>query len=217
MDDGVIHPSQIPSETLSSVPQMINITVSLNGILKLLKDLNPHKAAGPYQLKLLDFQRLRDVIAPVMKVIYQKSLDSGRVPKDWNTAYVRPLLKRGDTSLASNYRPISLTSIYCKVLEHIVTTNVVAYMDQYNLLYDLQHEFRTKRICETQRVTLIEDLMRNSLACSQTYLFLLDFSKAFEKGQSSETPAKTSPLWNQRSQLEMDTGIPLRTNCCSCN
>ena len=126
VDDGVIQPSQIPSETLSSVPQMINITVSLNGILKLLKDLNPHKAAGPYQLKLLDFQRLRDLIAPVMKVIYQNSLDSGRVPKDWNAAYVRPLLKRGDTSLASNYRKISLTSIYCKVLEHIVTTNVVA-------------------------------------------------------------------------------------------
>ena len=41
VDDGLLHPSQIPSETLSSVPQMPNITVSLNGILKLLKDLNP--------------------------------------------------------------------------------------------------------------------------------------------------------------------------------
>ena len=47
VDDGLLHPSQIPSETLSSVPQMPKITVSLNGILKLLKDLNPHKAARP--------------------------------------------------------------------------------------------------------------------------------------------------------------------------
>ncbi|MCG7878314.1 MAG: reverse transcriptase family protein, partial [Candidatus Thiodiazotropha endolucinida] len=140
-----------------------------------------HKAAGPDQLKPLVLQRLRDVIAPILQVIFQKSLDTGRVPKDWTTAYVCPLFKKGDTSLASNYRPISLTSILCKVLEHIVTTNVVSHMDQHNLLYDLQHGFRTKRSCETQLVTLIEDLMRNSIAGSQTDLVLLDFSKAFDK------------------------------------
>ena len=112
-----------------AVPHMPNITVtvSVNGILKLLSDLNPHKAAGPDQLKPLVLQRLREVIAPVLQVIYQKSLDTGRMPKDWSTAYtVCPLFKKGDTSLASNYRPISLTSILCKVLEHIVTTNVVS-------------------------------------------------------------------------------------------
>ena len=68
-----------------------------------------------------------------------------------------------------------------QVLEHIVTTNVVSHMDQYNLLYDLQRGFRTKRSCETQLVTLIEDLVRTSLAGSQTNLVLLDFSKASDK------------------------------------
>ena len=64
----------------------------------------------------------------------------------------------------SNYRPISLTSILCKVLEHIVATNVVSHMDKHNLLYDLQHGFRSKRSCETQLVTLIEaDLL--ALVC----------------------------------------------------
>ena len=62
----------------------------------------------------------------------QKSLDTGRVPKDWSTAYVCPLFKKGDTSLASNYRPMSLTSILCKVLDHIVTTNVVSHMDTFS-------------------------------------------------------------------------------------
>ena len=181
VDDGILNPSHIPSKTLSSVPQMPNISVSLNGVLKLLKDLNPHKAAGPDQLKPIVLQRLRDVIAPVLQVIYQKSLDTGRVPNDWTTAYVCPLFKKEDTSLASNYRPISLTSILCKVLEHIVTTNVVSHMDHHNLLYDLQHGFRNKRSCETQLVTLVKDFMRNSLAGSQTDLVLLDFSKAFDK------------------------------------
>ena len=159
----------------------VYIDQCVNGVLKLLKDFNSHKAAGPDQLKPIVLQRLRDEIAPVLQVIYQKSLDTGRMPNDWNTAYVCPLFKKGDTSIASNYRPISLTSILCKVLVHIVNTNVVSHMDHHNLLYDLQHGFRSKRSCETQLVFLVEDLMRNSLADSQTDLVLLDFSKAFDK------------------------------------
>ena len=155
-DNGTIDPSQIPGECLNTTPHVESITVSTNGISKLLKDLNPHKAAGPDQIKPLDLQNLRDVIAPILQVIFQRSLNTGRVPKDWSTAFVCPLFKKGDTSLASNYRPISLTSIPCKVLEHVVTTNIVSHMDKYNLLYDLQHGFCSKRSCETQLVTLIE-------------------------------------------------------------
>ena len=58
----------------------------------------------------------------------------------------------------------------CKVLEYIITTNVVSHMDKYNLLYDLQHGFRSKRSCETQLVTLIEDMMQNTTAGSQPCL-----------------------------------------------
>ena len=67
------------------------------------------------------------------------------------------------------------------MLEHIVKTKVVSHMAHHNLLYDLQHGFRSKCSCETQLVTLVEDLTRNSLAGSQTDLVLLDFSKVFDK------------------------------------
>ena len=121
------------------------------------------------------------MIAHVLHVIFQRSLDTGKEPKDWSASFVSPLFKKGDTGLASNYMPISLTSILCKALEHIVTTNVVSHMDKDNLLYDLQYGFRSKRSCETHLLTLLEDPMRNSLAGSQTDFVLLDFSKAFDK------------------------------------
>ena len=53
---------------------MSTVTVSVNGILKLLKDLNPHKATEPDQIKTLVLQRLRDVVTPILQVILQKSL-----------------------------------------------------------------------------------------------------------------------------------------------
>ena len=79
------------------------------------------------------------------------------------------------------YRPIALTCILCKVLEHIVASNLVTHLDSHQLLYDLQQGFRSKRSCETQLVMLMEDMSRNAIAGQQTDLILLDFSKAFDK------------------------------------
>ena len=60
VDSGATDPLQIPGECLSTTPHMESITVSVNGIVKLLKpDLNPHKAAGPDHLQPLVLQRLR--------------------------------------------------------------------------------------------------------------------------------------------------------------
>ena len=61
-DSGTIDPSQIPGECLNTTPHMESITVSTKGIAKLLKDLNPHKAAGPDQIKPLVLQNLRDMM-----------------------------------------------------------------------------------------------------------------------------------------------------------
>ena len=91
-----------------------------------------------------------------------------------------PLFKKGDKSTASSYRSISLTCILCKVLEHIVASNLVTHLDSHQLLYDLQHGFRSKRSCETQFVMLMENMSRNAIAGQQTDLILLDFSKAFD-------------------------------------
>ena len=63
-------------------------------------------------------------------------------------------------STDANYRPISLTCILCKVMEHIIASNLVRHLGSNGLMYDLQHGFREIRSCETQLVLLIEDLAR---------------------------------------------------------
>ena len=97
-----------------------------------------------------------------------------------------PVFKKGDKSLASNYQPISLTCILCKVLEHIVASNIAKHVDEQGLMYDLQRGFRERRSCETQLIMLIEDLARNASLDKQTDIILLDFSKAFDKVNHSK-------------------------------
>ena len=74
-----------------------------------------------------------------------------------------PVFKKGDKSLAANYRPIFLTCILCKVLEHSLASKIVKHLDGQGILYDLQHGFREKRSCETQLIMLIEDRVHTGI------------------------------------------------------
>ena len=162
-------------------PLMSDISVSKVGVLKLLANLKTDKAAGPDQIRPVVLKELRHEIIDIVTVLYQKSLTTGEIPHDWTRAYVCPIYKKGDTSDPANYRPISLTCILCKTLEHIVTSHLSKHLSSHNILYDLQHGFREKRSCETQLIELTDHLVNNVSSGSQTDLILLDFSKAFDK------------------------------------
>ena len=88
--------------------------------------------------------------------------------------------KRSDRSLACNYRPVSLTCVPCKLLEHIVCSNIMAHLDEYKLLSDRQHAFRRGHSCETQLTTIINDWAKILDNREQVDIFILDFEKAFD-------------------------------------
>ena len=77
---------------------MPEIQTSVKGIEKLLKSLNPHKAAGPDQLKPIVLQTLHAELAPILQVIFHKSLDSGKLPHIWKEANVSPIFEKGEES-----------------------------------------------------------------------------------------------------------------------
>ena len=76
---------------------------------------------------------------------------------------------------------MSVTCILCKVMEHIVASNLSRHFEQNDILYDLQHGFRERRSCGTQLIQLVEELARYTSQGRQTDLTLLDFSKAFDR------------------------------------
>ena len=72
-----------------------------------------------------------------------------------------PIFKKGDKSNPANYRLISLTCVLCKVLEHIVASNLAKHLANSNILFELQHGFREKRSCKTQLVMLVDEISKN--------------------------------------------------------
>ena len=79
-----------------------------------------------------------------------------------------------------NYRPVSLTSVPCKILEHIICSHVRDHLDKHSVLASLQHGFREAHSCETQLITTLEDLLYWRDRRVQIDLAALDFAKAFD-------------------------------------
>ena len=105
---------------LNQIENLGEINVEEMGINKLLANLKPNKASGPDGIPARLIKELSNELSPIFRILFQASLNQGKVPKDWKEANVTPLFKKGDKSDPGNYRPVSLTSITCKILDHII-------------------------------------------------------------------------------------------------
>ena len=159
---------------------MPQIKVAVDGVLKLLEELNTQKAPGPDGLTPKILKECAKNVAPLLQQIFQRSLDTGDLPDDWKQANVSPIFKKGNRSDPANYRPVSLTSIPCKLLEHIIFTSIMSHLEKNNILNDEQHGFRKGRSCETQLALTIDDLAKILDKQGQADVIIMDFSKAFD-------------------------------------
>ena len=162
-------------------PSMTEIRIEPAGITKLLKHLNPSKATGPDAIPARVLRELADECAKYLTLIFQKCLQEKATPEIWKTANGTAIFKKGDRFKASNYRPVSLTCICCKIMEHVIVSNVMKHLTSHNILCDEQHGFRNRRSCETQLVTLVDELASGLDKGKQYDLAVLDFSKAFDR------------------------------------
>lgn len=181
--------SAFTKEDCSNMPSMGNslksevppLVIKENGVKKILEGLNPHKASGPDEISSSFLKEIAPSISPTLTLIFQASYHQGIVPSDWKGAYVTPLFKKGDKSKASNYRPVSLTSICSKAMEHIIHSHLMKYLDSHHILSDQQHGFRKRRSCKSQLITRVHDLASGLDKRQQVDAILLDFSKVFDK------------------------------------
>ena len=125
--------SNAPSMGVSPYSELPHIKVSVAGVRTLLEAIKPHKATGPDGIPARLLTDYAADLAPVLSHIYQASLNQGRVLADWKQAWVITVFKKGARNSPSNYRPISITSIACKTLEHIIHGNLMNHLEHHNI------------------------------------------------------------------------------------
>jgi len=122
--------------------------------------------------------------------MYQSFMSVGKVPADWKAAFITPLFKKGASSDPSNYRPVSLTSVFSKLMERVIVTNLLNYLSSHKLINKQQHGFLSRRSTSTNLLESLNDwsLCVENGKCQQ--VAYIDFAKAFDGVCHSKLIAK---------------------------
>ena len=170
----------IPDLPGPKTPNINPLTITARGIEKLLLRLNEKKAIGPDQIPNQFLKHAAKPVSEILQLIFTQSLSTGILPRDWRDANISPVFKKDDRNAAVNYRPVSLTSVSCKILEHIIVKHLLDHFEQHHVLTNRQHGFRSGLSCETQLITTTFDLLKSFDGGGRTDMAVLDFSKAFD-------------------------------------
>ena len=158
-----------------------NIEITPALVSKKLEKLNKFKSSGPDNIHPHLLKESAITISVPLSMIFQESLRTGETPEDWRSANVTPIFKKGDRTDPANYRPVSLTSQVCKVLESIVRDQMLEHLENNDLLSEHQHGFRKGRSCLSNLLTTLEDwtkIIDEQDNCID--VAYLDFRKAFD-------------------------------------
>ena len=183
--------SVLTKEDVSNVPTLNNknnnsflsdIIITSRAVEDKLKSLDVNKAPGPDKLSPLLLKNLHTELSLPLSIIFNKSISEGYVPSQWKEAEVTAIFKKGNKNLSNNYRPVSLTSIVCKILESFITNSIQNYMEEKLLFTPCQHGFRRHRSCVTQLLEVMNDFTflidnKHNISVSVWIIETLDMSR----------------------------------------
>lgn len=188
--------------SFSHTSDMPEIRISYEGILSLLLNIKEHKSVGPDGIPNAFLRRYAEWVARYLEIIFNASLQQKRVPDDWLVAKVIPVHKTGDKQNIENYRPISLTCVCCKLLEHVISKAIYQYLENTNLLHSNQHGFRQKLSTVTQLLETIQDFSKAIDNEKQVDAICLDFAKAFDRVPHNELIMKLKQVGINNNVVE---------------
>ena len=172
---------EVPATQFNHNKVLSHITVTEGDVSKCIDKLKVSKSPGPDTISPRILKEAKNELVKPLSSIFNKSLQSGSMPDEWKLANVTPIYKKGDKSLPSNYRPISLTSVVCKILETLIRDKLVKHLEENKLIKDSQHGFRFKRSCLTNLLDFFYDVLNQYDESKAVDIIYLDFQKAFDK------------------------------------
>lgn len=149
-------------------------------VQQVLKSLKNNKAPGQDCINSYILKRISIHILPVLTYLFNKSMAEGEFPSCLKSAVVVPLFKSGNRKQTTCYRPISLLSVFAKLLEKIVKGRLMGFLKKYGYLSKSQFGFREALSTEDALVTFLEDIyngLNEGKKCAALYI---DITKAFD-------------------------------------
>ncbi len=169
-------------------PWNINEPISLSEIRSIILSMKNNKAPGPdgipiefYKAIFSDMENESNITNAqhCLEIIFNKIWD-GSFPRNWNSAAIVSIPKKGDLSDCNNYRGISLINVGLKILSKIVTDRISKYAFSHNFIRPEQFGFRNREECISLFISIRDICQRRKFANKFTYVAFLDLKKAYD-------------------------------------
>uniref|UniRef100_A0A6G5AA41 Putative tick transposon n=1 Tax=Rhipicephalus microplus TaxID=6941 RepID=A0A6G5AA41_RHIMP len=108
---------------------MAPVVLSVGGISSLIDKIKLSTSAGVDNINSKLLKNTKEIIAMYFLMMFSLSLETGILPNDWKEGKVIPVHKSGNRQSPLNYRPISLTSVPCKIMEHVIYSHIMHFLD----------------------------------------------------------------------------------------
>ena len=163
-------------------PVLDDIDLNISEIEKEMSSLDKSKASGPDEISCWVLKECATELSKPLHIVMQESLKQGKLPESWKRADIVPLFKKGNRQDPLNYRPVSLTSVVCKIMEKLIRKNWVEHLETNDMLSKRQFGFRKGRSCVSNLSSfytrMSEILQKREGWVDSIYL---DFKKAFDR------------------------------------
>ena len=178
LDDGLTFEVQGPRGSTT-----VDITFAINGFVKLLRVLNSEKVSESDKISARVLKEYTNELDDGSVLLFSVSFMQGKIPEEWRHTIITPVYKdnKENRSKGESYRPISLTSVTCKLVERIIHSHIIKRLDKDQTLSETQHGFRKIRSRETQLLETINNISSSLNNNEQVDSILLVSSKAFDK------------------------------------
>nr|VZI31378.1 unnamed protein product [Spirometra erinaceieuropaei] len=145
-----------------------------NELLNLKESTSPGPDAIPAKL----LKELAPEMSKPFALIFQTSFVTGYLSSEWTSATINPLFEGGSRASANNYRPVTLASICCKIMEKIIKMALMQFLEQHHLLSDAQHGFRSGRSCLSNLLFTLERKTKARDEGTVVHAIYIDFKQA---------------------------------------
>ena len=168
-------------DQLTGIGKIENVVFNEECIKNEISRLRRFSAPGPDNVTNTTLIELCDEIAKPLDMLFTKSLNETKIPADWRLSNVSPIYKlKGSKSEPGNYRPVSLTSNVCKLMEKIINRSLSIHLEN-GVLNNTQHGFRKGRSCQTNLIEFFDKITQWTDEGNCVDVLYLDFCKAFDK------------------------------------
>ena len=161
-------------------PDMPLISISEVDVAQAIKKSKDKLSTTPESIPLYFIKRIAKSILTPLTFLFNASINTGNIPNQWKDSIITPIFKKGNRQSPSNYRPIALTSGFCRILESIVSKNVLNHLLFNDLILPCQYGFLPNRSSAHQLLYCLDEWYESFFSDKVQYIAYTDIRKAFD-------------------------------------